>query len=288
MKQCALILSLLIFLIFTTGLYSQQETMIVRVKQNYAVINKGTNNGVKAGDRFKMQTPNNPNDYGEVEVIKASRSIAAVKLITGAPGYVLKVGDKEQKMESAIVDELLQDVHVKPYLDPYDYDKRYYPKATINRKGFIIGGGIGIGGMAIEANSILGSGEATRSAFLTDFKIGYAPSNILEIYYINKVFWWGESGFTLIHALSTIGLSAYTNKRTGTGLFITTGVGISTVDAPFENVNASYGLGLFGGLGYEFIPHWSFEVNLLYSHISDLGVNLDLFGIRLTINGLGY
>ncbi len=274
------------FLVFTTGLYAHKQTSIIRVKQNYAVLNKGANNGVKAGDRFILYTPNNPNEYGEVEVIKASGSIAAVKLIKGTLGYMLKVGDKESSNETAIVDELLQNTRVEPSFDPYE--ERYYPETRIHRKGFIIGGGIGGGGMAIEANSILGSGEVTRSAFLTDFKIGYAPSNTLEIYYVSKVFWWGESGFTLIHGLSSLGFSVYTDQRSETGLFFTGGIGVSAVDAPFENVNASYGLGLFGGLGYEFRPHWSFEVNLLYSRISDSGVSLDLLGVRLIINGLGY
>jgi hypothetical protein len=279
-------LTILGFLFFATGIYAQKETAVIRVKQGYAVINKGAQQGVKAGDRFTLHTANNPNEYGEVEVIKASESIAAVKLVKGTPGYTLKVGDREHRTESAIVDELLQETQSEQYVEPYR--QRHYSKPPIQRKGFILGLGIGFGGMSLNANSFLGSGEVTRSAFITDFRIGYAPSNTFEIYYVSKVFWWGESGWTLIHGLSSIGFSTYLNKETETGLFLTTGVGVSTVDAPFENVNPSYGLGLFGGLGYEFVRHWTFEVDLLYSYISDVGVDLRLFGLGLTISGLIY
>lgn len=115
------LLMLLIFLALANVLYAQQPTMIVKVKQSYAVINKGANHGVHAGDRFRLQTPNNPNDNGEVEVIKAAGSISAVKLIRATPGYVLKVGDREPSNELVndftIADELLYEAPVERYED---------------------------------------------------------------------------------------------------------------------------------------------------------------------------
>jgi hypothetical protein len=107
----------LILLTAASYLYPQQPTTVVKVKQAYAVINKGANHSVKAGDRFKIQTPNNPDDNGEVEVIKTAGSISAVKLVKRTPGYVIKVGDREPSNEPVndftIADELLDDAPVE-------------------------------------------------------------------------------------------------------------------------------------------------------------------------------
>lgn len=284
MKKWLLILAGLLVFLADHSIYAQQEAMIIKVNQNYAVINMGTYHGVKAGDRFRLQTPNNPNDYGEVQVIKATKTIAAVKLIEGTPGYTLKIGDREPSEESSVVDELLQDTQVQHYEDRTYQD----PGPRINRKGFIIGGGIGLGGLSMTASAGGGSVTESRLVFQTDFKIGYAPTNTLEIYYVNKVAWWGESDVTLIQGLSSIGFSNYLNAQTATGIFLTGGIGVSVLAAPFEDVSSSSGFGLFGGVGYEFTKHWSVQGDLLYSNIEDSGVTLNSLGIRIVLSGLSY
>lgn len=272
---------LLLVLIGTTAVYGQKKTVVIRVKQNYAVINKGVNAGVKEGDRFRLYTPGNRNQYGEVEVIKALPSISAVRLLRATPGYRLKVGDIGEVSESSIVDELLHSV-------PYDHGEPMgNASQQVQRKGFIIGGGVGAGYLQNQYSGLL-FGAIYRVPLLTDFKIGYAPCNRLEVYYVNKVFWWGENGVTVILGLSSLGFTWYTNEQTATGFFMSGGGGISTADAPFENIAPSYGYGFFAGLGYEFSKHWSIEADLLYSRVTDSGIAVDSFGVRATINLLAY
>ncbi len=157
------------------------------------------------------------------------------------------------------------------------------------RKGFILGGGIGAGYLSNTTSFNSFSDTDGRAVFLTNFKIGYAPSNTLEIYYISKVSWWGESDKTFILGLSAIAATIYIDNTTETGWFISGGLGLSVLDAPFEsNVESSNGFGLFGGGGYEFSSHWSVEVDLLYSTITDAGVDFNSFGVLVTVNVLAF
>jgi len=273
---------LFVLLSITTNVaWSQKKTVVIRMKQSYAVINKGLRQGMKEGDRFRLYTPDNPDEYGDVEVIKVLHSISAIKLLRGTVGYKLKIGDVDKVSKSSIVDDLLYNV-------PDQRDQNItYEEPLIKRKGFIIGLGLGAGYLSNQASGFV-YGTLNRATFLTDFKIGYAPTNTLELYYINKVSWWGESGVTLALSLSSVGFSIYPNKQTATGFFLTGGVGLSAVDAPFENVDASYGYGMFGGLGYEFSKHGTIETNLLYTHITDFGVALNSYAIRIMLSILAY
>jgi hypothetical protein len=111
----------------------------------------------------------------------------------------------------------------------------------------------------------------------------------LEIYYISKVSWWGESSKTFILGLSAAAATFYFDDQTNTGWFIAGGVGLSTLDAPFEsNISSSNGFGLFGGGGYEFAAHWSIEMDLLYSRIDESGADLDSFGVLISANFLAF
>lgn len=166
------------------------------------------------------------------------------------------------------------------------------------RKGFILGIGGGGGSLSnkgtLSGGGFSASGTVTEFAILTDFKIGYAPSNTLEIYYISKTAWWSDSTVdaTLLLGLSGVGVSKYLGTS-GTGLFVSGGVGVTQLAAPFEqNVDSSTGFGFFGGAGYEFSKHWSVEAGILYSDMSEqafgLTVDLSSFGVRGTINVLAF
>ena len=157
------------------------------------------------------------------------------------------------------------------------------------RKGFIIGGGIGAGYLSNTTSFNSFSDTDSRAVFLTNFKIGYAPSNTLEIYYISKVTWWGVNDKAFLLGLAVIAITVYANNTTHTGWFISGGLGLSTLDAPFEkDLESSNGFGLFGGGGYEFLSHWGVELDLLYSTITDAGVNFNSFGVLVTVNFLAF
>ena len=155
------------------------------------------------------------------------------------------------------------------------------------RNGFILGGGIGAGyQININWTSGITNTVNSRVVFLTNFKIGYAPSNTSEFFYVSKVSWWGESDIAYILGLSAVATTYYFDNITENGWFISGGLGLSTLSAPFEEgVESSYGFGVFAGGGFEFPSHWNIELDLLYSTHGD---DLDSFGVLLTINILAF
>ena len=156
------------------------------------------------------------------------------------------------------------------------------------RKGFIIGGGIGGGFLSNKTSFGSSSNTESEGVFLTKLKIGYAPSNTLEIYYITKASWWGENDMTLYVQLSAVGITKYLDNTSETGLFVSAGIGFAEFDAPFGDVDASTGFGLIGGVGYEFSRHWSIEADLLYSKVEESGVDFDSIGVRVSVNVLAF
>jgi len=157
------------------------------------------------------------------------------------------------------------------------------------RKGFIIGGGIGGGFLSNKSSRGSFSETQSEGVILTEFKIGYAPSNTLEIYYISKGSWWGQDDTTLILGVSAIGVTKYLDQTSETGLFVAGGIGLSALDAPFEDgADAISGFGLTGGVGYEFSRHWTIQADLLYSKIEESGADLDSFGVRVSVNVLAF
>ena len=53
-------------------------------------------------------------------------------------------------------------------------------------------------------------------------------------------------------------------------------------------ITSSNGFGFFGGGGYEFSGHWSVELDLLYSTITDAGNEFNSFGVLMTVNFLAF
>ena len=158
------------------------------------------------------------------------------------------------------------------------------------KKGFIIGGGLGIG-LLINTSAVISTPYNTeyKEVFLTDFKIGYAPSNTLQIFFSNKVSWLGVND---IIGLYSIGLSQYLSEAE-TGLFISAsfGVGLSLLNAPLlKNIDSSIGFGVYGGVGYEFSKHSNIEVDFLYSSFTEKNPKreMDSICIRLSLNILAY
>jgi len=170
------------------------------------------------------------------------------------------------------------------------------------RKGFIIGGGAGFGYLpksiclkgTVKPFCPFPSVIEYKGVFLTNFKIGYAPSNTLEIFYINKSSWWIVSDITFLSGLSAVAFTAYFDNTLDFGWFVSSGIGLSSLSAPFESgIKSNSGFGLFLGGGYEFSAHWNIEVNLLYSSIGravDISSLYDIgsLGVLVTINFLAF
>jgi opacity protein-like surface antigen len=162
------------------------------------------------------------------------------------------------------------------------------------RKGFIFGGGLGIG--YLSNTTSLGSLSETDSRIVVpmNLKIGYAPSNTLEIFYIVKMEWWGKSGETYSLGLLGAAFTLYLDNVSETDWFVSGGIGYASLAELYLPTGNSAspsnetGFGLFGGVGYEFSKHWTVEVDLLYSSVSNDNSDTSAFGVLVTVNFLEF
>jgi hypothetical protein len=167
------------------------------------------------------------------------------------------------------------------------------------RRGFILGG---LGGVALNIwnqsiDDVKGDNE-TDFAVHTDFRIGGGfKGDKVMLYYWNVVNWFGmENVFgdniIIANGVSGIGTSYYF-KPTAPSLYINGGIGLSVWDAPLEEYGeAWYGFGAMGGLGYEFVRHWSIECGMMWGNpsITESGSKFqtNALAISLSIIGIAY
>jgi hypothetical protein len=171
------------------------------------------------------------------------------------------------------------------------------------RQGFILGGGLGFN-ITSYTQTIEGNGDSytsdreNKGAFSTNFKIGYAPNEQTEIYYTSKVSWFGfenvlGDNVTVAFGMGGIGITHNLEPAVPT-FFVTGGLGYSTWSLPLEDdpPDTWYGLGIYGGGGYEFSRHYNVEFVIAYGNPSDSegGVEVRTNGavFKLTVNALAY
>lgn len=132
---------------------------------------------------------------------------------------------------------------------------------------------------------------------MSDFRIGYAPSNLLQIFWMSKVSWFklenslGED-VIIANGFGGVGVT-YSFNPTGPSPFITGGLGFSTWALPFEQgAETMTGLGVVAGVGYEFARHWSVEFDLMRGQPntkeSGLELTTNALSFKLTLNVLAY
>ncbi len=170
------------------------------------------------------------------------------------------------------------------------------------RQGFILGAGVGAGLTSYTQTVSYGSLSETsnrENAFgiMSDFKIGYAPSNVMEIYWMSKVSWFGMENalggdVTIANGIGGLGVT-YFFQPTAPSAFVSGGIGFSSWTAPFEEgADAWYGVGASAGAGYEFAPHWYVEGNVCWGNPSteEYGVDFSTNSLsaKLTLNVIGY
>ncbi|MCX6601474.1 MAG: hypothetical protein NT025_07915 [bacterium] len=162
------------------------------------------------------------------------------------------------------------------------------------RKGFVLGIGLGPGYTTFKQK--FGSYERDREnkgALVTDFKIGYAPTNQLALYWMSKVSWFSmtyglDDKVTTTAGTAGLGASYYVQPRAPSA-FVCGGIGYSTWSWPFEEDAESWmGLGLTAGGGYEFARYWNVEGNLIWGNPSKDGCETDFVTFKVTVNVLGY
>ncbi len=155
------------------------------------------------------------------------------------------------------------------------------------RKGFILGLGVGPStnsydfGFGISDNSL---------AFASNFKIGYAPTDQVALYWSSQVAWFKIDGLDALTTNSVAGLGgSYYLNEDAPSLYLNAVLGFANWATPFEpDASNSLGFGLGIGGGYEFARHWSPEINFTYGKPSDDFIEIKTWSVRLTINYLMY
>jgi hypothetical protein len=171
------------------------------------------------------------------------------------------------------------------------------------RKGFVLGLGIGLGSASYKQtlsglylNQIESSRESKVAVF-SNFEIGYAPTNQFVITYSNVVPWFSftnayNNDITMISGVGGPVLTYYFRPEPPSFL-IGGGFGIATWNAPFESdFDAWSSIGFSGRVGYEF----GHNVNLTF-HVLGGKPSKTVYGVKgetstfsfgLTVNWLGY
>jgi hypothetical protein len=149
------------------------------------------------------------------------------------------------------------------------------------RKGFILGGGLGGGSLHYSEydftlNQFAGTGN---------FKIGYAPSNSLEIYFTDNVSVFSYEGVNFGIGIGGVGVTKYL-KPEGKGFFVFGGVGVSLLQNLSRSGDSLTGFGLIGGIGSDISKHWSIQGDILYTSMESN--NIKSLVLRVTINFLAF
>lgn len=155
---------------------------------------------------------------------------------------------------------------------------------SAQRSGFIIGFGIGPGFTSFREGSFE-TGEEERVSKLglaTDFKIGAQVSESVQVYYVNRVQFFGgaDQDNLILHS----GVDFVTTGLSGLGVtyilptapvHLSGAIGIaawSQLSTGNRTTESGTGLGLTGGVGYEFADLWLLDFAVQYGTPSiDLG-----------------
>ncbi len=170
------------------------------------------------------------------------------------------------------------------------------------RKGFILGWGLGIGKLDLteKYDGIKTKGNRKDFNFTTNSKIGWGFNENFELYYTSKNFWGSHLNKagkkeTFVTSLSAFGASYYFKDAAESAwkpsVFVSGGAGIAGWQNPFEDdddTETLSGFGVFGGIGYEFAKHYSFELSAMLGNPHKGSHKIDVNGVSLTINALAF
>lgn len=167
-----------------------------------------------------------------------------------------------------------------------------------NRKGFVLGGGVGGGTARLEqelSGALSGTlPSVTEGTLVTDFRIGGGLNEHWMLYYDNQV-WWGRTEFTSGKkgfglGIGLVGVSYYLTADAPSWYFVGT-VGVSSFGSS-DDYTAQTGLGVSGGAGFEFARHWSVEAVAGWGSPEEdagsLTLTTDALVFAVRIHGLAY
>ena len=144
------------------------------------------------------------------------------------------------------------------------------------RKGFIFGLGVGVGQTSFTKpfaeyywrhayESEWSTERQTRSALVTELKIGHGFSDQFLLYYTSRISWLPLQHFTkdttVANGAAGMGFMFFPFRRIG--LYLVGNIGLATLvtwQPPLTLENARQtGVSVSGGIGYELFSHWSID-----------------------------
>jgi hypothetical protein len=148
-------------------------------------------------------------------------------------------------------------------------------ESSARRKGFIVGAGAGAGFHRTPTFSVLdrfgrvvsSGGGDNKLAIMTNFSIGYAPSDQLLLYYSNKV------AFTTDDRVDAVGMTGfgvtYMLRPTSPTTFVSGGIGAGIARRLIGSSSSESGTGFSVGGGYEFARHLSLNGDAIFVRLSN-------------------
>ena len=144
------------------------------------------------------------------------------------------------------------------------------------RKGFIFGLGVGVGRTRFTKplaeyywrhayESEWSTEHQTRSALVTELKIGHGLTDQFLLYYTSRISWLPLQHFTkdtmVANGAAGVGAMYFPFRRRG--LYLVGNIGLATLvtwQPPLTLENARQtGVSVSWGIGYEFLSHWSID-----------------------------
>jgi hypothetical protein len=164
------------------------------------------------------------------------------------------------------------------------------------RNGPMIGG---LGGVSMNVLDEENGYSGTDFGLHTDFRFGWAFDNdrFMLIVVWNAMNWFvvrsAETEEFILSGITGVGFSYYF-KSTSPSLYVNAGIGLATVRSldisptSETGLRKDNGLGLMGGVGYEFRPHWSVELFTMYGFPGSGNYSVSSFAVSLSIIGIAY
>ena len=205
-----------------------------------------------------------PNDY--------------LKIKSGSNIFVYQISDIEKITKELRVLETIS------YKNTYNSSEGYsYTSSNKGREGFIIGFSYGRQSTELDFslnynNNSYNSSSEDDDGTATDFKIGFAPSNSLSIYYTNKVAWYDDD--VLSH--TGIGATFFLNSSKELDIwkqsaFITASIGRSKLESnsSYGSYNSMEGTGYSFGVGVEPAKNLMIEMVWCFAKIEEAPYSVD-------------
>jgi len=118
------------------------------------------------------------------------------------------------------------------------------------RKGFFFGLGVGYGQTSWGTN---------HGGVVGNLKVGYAPTNqVLIMFQSAGTYFKGNDGDLRDDGMGSVGVQIYFTKTSGRGGYAIASVGYHNL-IKFDPATNNFGIGIRGGVGYEFVKHWTVE-----------------------------